>query len=114
MKPALIAFILLALTACAHVSPDTQAKIDAMATTVCMSADFAHALCGVCATTPTAPGHDFCARNLEAEKKVYAGVNVACTPPYTLGPDVLVQKVTRAVKDIQALSGGTTAGPAAP
>ncbi len=104
--------VLLLLTACqTPLPPDKQAKVDQTATAICVSADFAHAVYGICATTPTAPGHDFCVRNLDREKQVFTGVQVACTPPYTLGPDVLAQKVMKAIKDIQALSGGATVGP---
>lgn len=93
----------LALAGCAS-KPETQAKIDSGAQIACVAMQAADAVFKTCATTPNFPEHQFCADHATEEAKVYAGVRAACTPPYTLAPDVLIAKAMKAAQDIGALT----------
>lgn len=111
MQKLAILILVLALTGCAG-SGITKEQAENVADGACIAADFAHGLFQLCRQDSSFPKHGFCQQNAETEAKVFIGVQVACTKPYSAAPGVLLQRVNQAIRQIQAL--GVGVGPVAP
>lgn len=93
-----IAIIVVALSACATVTPTDQAKIDQGAAIACAGMEAADTIFNAYVVK-----HPEKSDQAKIEATVYAGVHVVCMPPYTVDLPTLIKKATDAAVKISAL-----------